>query len=209
MTKKDSASTQLAAPFVVLALDENGAAMAGAVVTFSVTAGGGTLSSTTDANSCTIASSTSSTTATTDADGQASARLTLGSEPGSNTVSATVEGFEAETFTATATEQTTSHSLTKVCGDDQEGTAGVLLDRPFVVSVSDEDDAAIAGVVVTFSVTTGGGTLSSTTATTDANGRAATRLTLGSELGTNTISATVEGLEPVDLYRHRSRVALR
>ena len=191
------ASTQLAAPFVVLALDENGAAMAGAVVTFSVTAGGGTLSSTTDANSCTIASSTSSTTATTDADGQASARLTLGSEPGSNTVSATVEGFEAETFTATATEQTTSHSLTKVCGDDQEGTAGVLLDRPFVVSVSDEDDAAIAGVVVTFSVTTGGGTLSSTTATTDANGRAATRLTLGSELGTNTISATVEGLEPV------------
>ena len=191
------ASTQLAAPFVVFALDENGAAIAGAVVTFSVTAGGGTLSSTTDANSCTIASSTSSTTATTDADGQASARLTLGSEPGSNTVSATVEGLEAETFTATATEQTTSHSLTKVCGDDQEGTAGVLLAEPFVVSVSDEEDAAMTGVVVTFSVTAGGGTLSSTTSTTDANGRAATRLTLGSELGTNSVEATVEGLVPV------------
>ena len=188
------ASTQLAAPFVVFALDENGAAIAGAVVTFSVTAGGGTLSSTTDASSCTIASFTSSTTATTDANGRASARLTLGSEPGSNTVSATVEGLEAETFTATATEQTTSHSLTKVCGDDQEGTAGVLLAEPFVVSVSDEEDAAMTGVVVTFSVTAGGGTLSSTTATTDANGRAATRLTLGSELGTNSVEATVEGL---------------
>ena len=195
--QEGAASTQLAAPFVVSVLDQDGAAIAGAVVTFSVTAGGGTLSSTTDANSCTIASSTSSTTATTDADGQASARLTLGSEPGSNTVSATVEGLEAETFTATATEQTTSHSLTKVCGDDQEGTAGILLDRPFVVSVSDEEDAAMTGVVVTFSVTAGGGTLSSTTATTDANGRAATRLTLGSELGTNSVEATVEGLVPV------------
>ena len=177
------ASTQLAAPFVVFALDENGAAIAGAVVTFSVTAGGGTLSSTTDASSCTIASFTSSTTATTDANGRASARLTLGSEPGSNTVSATVEGLEAETFTATATEQTTSHSLTKVCGDDQEGTAGVLLAEPFVVSVSDEEDAAMTGVVVTFSVTAGGGTLSSTTATTDANGRAATRADAGQRAG--------------------------
>ena len=55
----------------------------------------------------------------------------------------------------------------------------------------------MAGVVVSFSVTAGGGTLSDTTATTDANGRAATRLTLGSDAGTNTVSATVEGLESV------------
>ena len=192
-----SASTQLAEPFVVLSLDENGAAMTGVVVSFSVSAGGGMLSATTDANPCTIESSTSSTTATTDANGQASARLTLGSEPGTNTVSATVEGLEAETFTATATEQATSHSLTKVCGDDQEGTAGILLAEPFVVSVVDEDGAAIAGVAVSFSVTTGGGTLSVTTDTTNANGRARTRLTLGSDEGTNTVSATVEGLEPV------------
>ena len=128
--QEGAASTQLAVPFVVSVLDQDdrgrSAAIAGAVVTFSVTAGGGTLSSTTDANSCTIESSTSSTTATTDADdmssnGRAATRLTLGSEPGTNTVSATVEGPEAETFTATATEQATSHSLTKVCGDDQDG----------------------------------------------------------------------------------------
>ena len=195
--QEGTAGILLDEPFVVSVSDEDDAAMAGVVVTFSVTAGGGTLSSTTDANSCTIASSTSSTTAITDTNGRAATRLTLGSEPGTNTVLATVEGLEAETFTATATEQATPHSLTKVCGDDQEGTAGILLDEPFVVSVSDEDDAAMAGVVVTFSVTAGGGTLSSTTATTDANGRAATRLTLGSEPGTNTVSATVEGLVPV------------
>ena len=191
------ASTQLAEPFVVSVLDEDGAAIAGAVVTFSVTAGEGVLSSTTDANPCIVGSSTSSTTATTDANGQAATRLTLGSEPGSNTVAATVERLEPVTFTATAAEQAMPHSLTKVCGEDQEGTVGILLDRSFVVSVLDEDGAAMAGVVVTFSVTAGGGTLSSATATTEANGRAATRLTLGSQPGTNTVEATVAGLESV------------
>ena len=194
------ASTQLAEPFVVLALNEDGTAVAGAVVTFSVTAGGGTLSSTTattDANPCTIELSTSSTTVITDANGRAATRLTLGSDPGTNTVEATVEGLEPETFTATAAEQAIPHSLEKVCGDDQEGTAITQLTEPFVVLVSDEDGAAIAGVGVSFAVTAGEGILSATTDTTDANGRAATRLTLGSDPGTNTVEATVEGLESV------------
>ena len=194
--QESPASTQLAEPFVVSVLDQDGEAFAGVAVTFSVAAGGGMLSSTTDANSCTIASSTSSATATTDTNGQAATRLTLGSESGTNTVSATVEGLDPVTFTATAAEQAMPHSLTKVCGDSQEGTAGALLAEPLVVSVVDEDGAAMAGVVVSFAVTAGGGTLSAATATTDANGRAATRLTLGSDPGTNTVSATVEGLEP-------------
>ena len=155
------------------------------------------MSSTTDANPCTIESFTSSTTATTDANGRATTRLTLGSDAGINTVSAVVEGLEPETFTATAAEQAMPHRLEKVCGEGQEGTVGVALAEPFVVSVLDEDGAAIAGAVVTFSITAGGGTLSSTTATTDANGRAATRLTLGSDAGINTVSATVAGLESV------------
>ena len=194
--QESPASTQLAAPFVVSVLDQDSSPLAGVDVTFSVAAGGGMLSSTTDASPCTITSSTSSTTVTTDANGQAATKLTLGSGSGTNTVSATVEGLEAETFTATAAEQAMPHSLTKVCGDDQEGTAGALLAEPLVVSVVDEDGAAMAGVVVSFAVTAGGGTLSAATATTDANGRAATRLTLGSDPGTNTVSATVEGLEP-------------
>ena len=190
------ASTQLDEPFVVLVSDEEGAAMVGVAVTFSVTAGGGMLSSTTDTNSCIFKLSQSSITATTDANGQASTRLTLGSEPGTNTVSATVEGLEPEPFTATAAEQVMPHRL-KICGDDQEGTVGALLTEPLVVSVSDEGGAAMAGVVVSFAVTAGGGTLSSATATTDANGRARTWLTLGSDLGTNMVSATVEGLASV------------
>ena len=89
------------------------------------------------------------------------------------------------------------HSLAKVSGDSQEGPASTQLDDPLVVSVLDADDAAMAGVVVSFSVTAGGGTLSVTTATTDTNGQARSTLTLGSEPGTNTVKATVEGLEPI------------
>ena len=191
------ASTQLAEPLVVSVVDEDGAAMAGIDVTFAVTAGGGMLSSATDVNPCIFKSSKSSITAATDANGQATTRLTLGSDPGTNTVEATVAGLEPVTFTATAAEQATPHRLTKVCGDDQEGTAGKQLTEPFVVSVVDEDSSAMAGVDVSFAVTAGGGTLSAATATTNATGHARTRLTLGSELGTNTVVAAVEGLESV------------
>ena len=191
------ASTQLAAPFVVSVLDQDDSPLAGVDVTFSVTAGGGLLASSIDVNPCTVESSTSSTTATTDANGRAATRLTLGSDAGTNTVAATVEGLEPVTFTATAAEQVMPYSLTKVCGDDQEDAVGILLDEPLVVFVSDEDGAAMAGVVVSFAVTAGGGTLSAATTTTDANGRAASRLTLGSQPGTNTVLATVEGLESV------------
>ena len=191
------ASTQLAEPLVVSVVDEDGAAIAGIDVTFSVTAGGGMLSAATDANPCIFKSSKSSITATTDATGQAATRLTLSSEPGTNTVEASVEGLEPVTFTATAAEQATPHRLTKVCGEDQEGTVGALLAEPLVVSVVDEDGAAMAGMDVSFAVTAGGGTLSAATAITNATGHARTWLTLGSELGTNTVEATVAGLEPV------------
>ena len=194
--QKGPASTQLNKPFVVSVVDQDGSPLAG-TVTFSVTAGEGMLSSITDTNPCTFRLSTSSTTATTDANGQAATRLTLGSQPGTNTVEVTIEGLEPVTFTATAAEQATSHSLTKVCGNNQEGTAYEQLAEPFVVSVKDKYGAAMAGVDVSFAVTAGGGTLSSDTATTNANGRARTWLTLGSELGPNTVSATVAGLEPV------------
>jgi len=174
---------QLAEPFVVSVLDQNGSPLAGVAVTFSVTTGGGEMSA---------------TTVTTDANGRARSTLMLGSDPGTNTVSATVEGLEPATFTATAIEQT-PHSLTKVSGDGQEGLAGLALAAPFVVSVLDEGGETIAGVAVSFSVIAGEGILSSTTATTDANGHATTTLTLtlGSDTETNTVSATVEGLESV------------
>ena len=82
-------------------------------------------------------------------------------------------------------------SLVKISGDDQTGTAGSRLSDPFIVEVRDQNDVAFAGVPVTFSVTAGGGSLSTTTDTTDANGRASTRLTLGAA-GANTVKAIID-----------------
>ena len=191
------ANTQLTEPLVVFASDEDGTAMAGVRVSFTVTTDGGMLSSNTDANPCIFRSAKSSIVVITDANGQATTKLTLGSEPGTNTIEVSVPGLEPETFTATATAQAMPHTLTTVCGEDQAGTAGERLAKPLVVLVSDENGAAMAGVAVSFAVTAGGGTLTTTTDTTNATGRARTWLTLGSELGTNTMEATVEGLAPV------------
>ena len=189
------ANTQLAKPFVVSVLDQDGSPIAGVRVAFSnfFTSGGALLSPTSHADPCAVGFFASSIDSYTNANGQASIRLTLGSLA-VHSVKATVEGLEPVTFAATKSGQANPHRLTKVCGDSQEGIVDEQLAEPFVVSVSDENGAAIAGVAVSFAVTAGEGTLSSATDTTDANGRAATSLTLGSEAGTNTVAATVEGL---------------
>ena len=82
-------------------------------------------------------------------------------------------------------------------GDEQQGPAGTVLASPLVVEVLDQNGAAYAGVAVTFAVTAGGGRLSVEVATTGTDGRASTTLTLGRTPGTNTVQATVAGLEPV------------
>ena len=63
-----------------------------------------------------------------------------------------------------------------------------------IVEVRDNNGLAFEGVPVTFTVTSGGGTLSATRIMTDENGRAESRLTLGSGGGTNTVQASVEGI---------------
>ncbi len=65
---------------------------------------------------------------------------------------------------------------------------------PLVVEVLDEDDDVVSGVTVTFSVTAGGGSLSSTSVTTNSRGRAQTDLTLGDDPGRNTVRASVSGV---------------
>jgi hypothetical protein len=62
-----------------------------------------------------------------------------------------------------------------------------------VVEVRDSEGQLFAGVPVMFTVTSGGGTLSATSTTTDTDGRAESALTLGAD-GENTVSASVEGI---------------
>ena len=170
----------LSDPLVVEIQDQVGNPFEGTQIIFAVTTGGGTLSTTTD---------------TTDANGRAATTLTLGSRPGTNTVSVWVARLESVFFTATG--QASPQTLTKISGDGQKGTPGVSLSEPFVVSVLDQTGAAFAGATVTFAVTVGDATLSTTTATTDENGRASSTLTLGSLPGSVTVTVSVAGLGPV------------
>ena len=90
----------------------------------------------------------------------------------------------------------TPTTLVKISGAAQQATVNAVLARPFVVEVRDEQNRAFAGMPVTFVVTAGGGTLSTTRTTTDENGRAESTLTLGPNPGTNTVEVSAAGIEP-------------
>ena len=95
----------------------------------------------------------------------------------------------------------TPTTLLKISGDNplQQG-AGTTLVNPFIVEVRDQNDAAFEGVPVTFTVTSGGGTLSVENAETDANGRAQSTLTLGTDVGENTVEVTVEDIQQTQIF---------
>ena len=105
-------------------------------------------------------------------------------------------------LTATATAIVlVATTLVKVSGDNQTGGVSTALPNPFVVEVRDQNGDGLSGVTVTFVVTVGGGTLSDTSVTTGADGRASSTLTLGSTAGTNTARASVSGISTTRTFR--------
>ena len=91
-------------------------------------------------------------------------------------------------------------ALLKISGDNQKGTALASLSQPFVVEVQDENGSALPGISVTFAVTVGGGSLNTTITRTDENGRAQSTLTLGPNLGTNTVEVSAAGIQGTAIF---------
>ena len=86
--------------------------------------------------------------------------------------------------------------LSKILGDNQTGLSNTPLLLPFAVAVRNLDDGfPLSGVPIMFAVTAGGGTLSVPRATTDHTGIAEATLTLGPNMGTNTVSVSAVGIE--------------
>ena len=79
------------------------------------------------------------------------------------------------------------HTLSKILGTTTESN------NVLVVEVRDSKGKPFAGVPVTFTVTSGGGTLSSRSAPTNANGQAESQLTPGDN-EESTVTASVEGI---------------
>ena len=124
--------------------------------------------------------------------GELDSTLTLPSTPGTYTVIVTADGMTTHVDVSV-----TPVTLRKAAGDGQSGRPGGILDSPFVVRVFDVNGRLVIGQKVTFSVVSGGGSLSATTVRSGSNGRAGTFLVLGEFSGKNTVQASVAGGEPV------------
>lgn len=159
-------------PVSVTVTDQNGNAFSGATVTWTVVGAGGTVDA---------------ATSTTDATGNASVHWTLGNVAGTDSLTAALANGASVTITASAT-ATSSPTIVKVSGDSQSVKAGTAT-QPLVVKVTDASGTAMSGATVTWAVT-GGGTLSSTSTTTDATGQTQVTLTTAAAAGTMTVTAT-------------------
>jgi adhesin/invasin len=162
---------------VVEVIDAAGNPVVAAAVTWVVTAGEGTLSP---------------TTGTTDDNGRAATKWTLGATVGTNTAQAIVSGVGQAEFTATAATGTASE-IRAVSGGGQTGQAGTSLASPLVVQVLDEGENPVSGVAVTWTVESGGGSVSPASATTGADGQASSAWTLGPSIGAQRVEASAPG----------------
>jgi adhesin/invasin len=86
-----------------------------------------------------------------------------------------------------------------ISGNGQTGAAGSTLAQPLVVEVQATDNLPVPGASVAFRAVTAGGSVQQTTVIADANGRAATTLTLGTVAGAYAYEAGSGTLPPVSV----------
>lgn len=167
--------TAVLLPVSMRLADSNGTGVAGAIVTFTVTAGGGTTRA----------------ADTTDVNGVASTGWTLGTVADTNRMTATLTGITLPSLLFRAIAHAGPPvAMTVQAGDSQTAHAGAPVPVPPAVQLHDSFNNPIPGVIVTFSVTAGGGFVANASDTTDANGAASASWTLGAA-GSNTLQASV------------------
>jgi hypothetical protein len=128
-------------------------------------------------------------------DGRAEATWILGSSTGQQTATASSEGLENSPiiFTATALPGRASR-LVLVSGNHQSGSPDQELANPLVVRLVDQEGNGVPDRPVSWVIGAGGGSVSSTTSTTNGNGEAEVSWTLGPNPGLNTLNAVVSGI---------------
>jgi hypothetical protein len=171
------AGFEVAEDLVVLLTDANGNGVGGRSVTWVVGAGGGTVS---PQNS------------TTDPNGLASTRWTLGATAGPNALTAVFSGIPPVPFSATGSADV-PRKIALQSGDNQSALVGQTLASPLAVLVTDANNNPVENVSVDWTAI-GGGSVSSPTSATNAQGIAQITRTLGLTLGTYTTTADVPGL---------------
>jgi hypothetical protein len=172
------AGTAVSESLLVHVVDANDIGVPGVTVTWSVLSGGGTLSA---------------ASGTTDGSGVTGVVWTLGTVAGSNSARASAAGFNT-TFTGTGVPGPGA-SLVKQSGDNQSAPAGTAVAINPSVRVTDANGNAVSGVMVTFQVTGGGGSIGQPTAFTNGSGIATGGAwTLGLVAGSNSLQSSASGL---------------
>jgi hypothetical protein len=171
---------QLATALVVRVNDQNGNPMSGLTVTFNATSGSG---------------SVTAPSVQTGTDGQASTNWVLGTDAAATQqLQASVSGVSAPaTFTATATPDVAA-VISPDSGDNQQAFRSTKLAEFVVVLVRDQYANGVPTQLVQFTTPDGSGAIDSAAAFTDSTGRARTGWTLGSDVGEDTVQASIQGL---------------
>ncbi|HVX41181.1 MAG TPA: Ig-like domain-containing protein [Gemmatimonadaceae bacterium] len=170
--------SSLPQPAVVRVVAEDGSGVAGTTVLFSAPTGG----------------SVGSASVVTDGSGNASTTLKLGTAVGTQAFAATALSFSvAITENATAGDPA---AMGVASGDAQTDTVGHALKHPLVAKVTDTFGNPVGGVTVSWA-RTGAGTLAAATSATDKDGLASVGYTLGNTVGSDAITASVNGVTTV------------
>ncbi len=178
----DAQSGRVAQPLPLplqVVVTEAGQPSAGATVTWSTTAAGGSMSP---------------PSGSTNADGVASSTWSLGTVPGAQAASATVAGAAGSpvTFTATAAAGPAAALVKEPGGDGQTAEVGTQLALPVQARVTDEHGNGVAGTTVGWEAS--GGTVSSPAVPSVASGLSSVTVTAGGTAGPIIITATADGL---------------
>lgn len=144
-------------------------------------------------------------TVSTGVDGRASARWTLGSAAGAQTLTARVVGTSVPDNLTTSVSATAgaggAAGMSIAQGDGQSGIAGTQLADSLVVLILDANGNPVPGVDVAWAAT-GGGSASAPTVATGADGRAGILRTLGAVAGPQTTTASAAGVPGSPLVFH-------
>lgn len=177
-------------PIAVTVTDAYGNPVAGAAVAFARTAGAGTVTP---------------ASATTDALGIAGAEFVLGTTVGTN--SATARMATIDSVVSVSRRSVAAPAARIVAKTDLPASPVVGTAYPIAVTVTDTYDNPVAGVSVSFAKTSGTGSVTPASGTTDTLGAAGASFTIGTALGTNTATATASSLQGSPVTFSRAGVA--
>lgn len=108
----------------------------------------------------------------------------------------------------TTTDANSNVTIAATAGSLQTGTVGQALPVALTIKATDALGAALQGIIIDWSVISGGGSVSPASSVTGTNGLATTTLTLGSAAGAISVKGTLRGTSKNVVFTETAQLAL-